>query len=201
MNKKIIYLVMGLTLSSAAQSENVIFNSYILDTETNVVTDPRGLQWLQWSETVGATSVQNVVADYESEGWRIATSNEILQLLNDFDVNFNSLKYSKMQVASFTETIDDIVDNELDLQLISLFGQTPTPIDSSIYNDNELKHSSVYFEADNYSSSHFKRVTILDDLKSNIPGILDSKGYVIGHRINQYFSAYAPFSGVALVRN
>ena len=200
--KKIVCLLACLFMAFVSRADSLTYNGYTLDRENGVITDPRGLEWLRWSKTVNkGESVRDVVSRYSDDGWRIATSSEVLVLLNDFGVNWTSLNASKTQFSGFEETVGDNVRDELDLQLIALFGETPCPIDESLYKYDDLKFTSVYFEADNFSPYIHKRISLLDDLESVTLGVRDSRGYVIGHRASNNYQGYKMFTGVALVKD
>lgn len=79
------------TFSSAA-TIGVTGTGYSLNTETNIVTGG-GLEWLRWDQTVGQ-SINSALANYSTDGWRLATNIEMATLLNtwfnrwSFDPNF-----------------------------------------------------------------------------------------------------------------
>ena len=85
-------LSLGLTLSVVSTNSHAKFLSaygYSLDTETNIVqraNDPNDkTEWLRWDLTLGM-SISEAEAKYKSQGWSLATENQMEKLLSDFFV-------------------------------------------------------------------------------------------------------------------
>jgi hypothetical protein len=79
---KIIGIGFILSVSTLANATFIDNGDYTTDTES-------GLDWLDWSETLSDTQAQ-AVAEFNGDGWRIATSTEANDLLERyFDVNFD----------------------------------------------------------------------------------------------------------------
>lgn len=65
----------------------VVTQAYVLDTNTNVVTDAAsGKEWLQWTKTRGMSIAQAELygTSYAGGGWRIASNADMAALFNDF---------------------------------------------------------------------------------------------------------------------
>ena len=61
----------------------ITYNNYSLDTDTNIVSSYRDIEWLRWSETLGM-SIREALNIHGSEGWRLASNEEMARLLTDF---------------------------------------------------------------------------------------------------------------------
>jgi hypothetical protein len=104
---KVIALGFMLSISTLANAELVDNDFYTTDTES-------GLDWLDWTETNGMTQ-SGALALLSGEGWRIATANEAVELLeNHFDVVIGGSNDVLKQY------IDDFTD--LKLEFLQLFG-------------------------------------------------------------------------------
>lgn len=199
--KKTICSLFFLMTAGITHANTITYNGYSLDQETHIITDPHGQEWLQWSETTaGGISVWDVESKYLDRGWKIATTDQMLELLRDFGVNFPKVPYAKSQYATFDITEYDNVYYELDLQLIALFGQTPHSIDSTLYKANDIKHSTVYFKEPSTQYLRYRKIRVLDDLISNTQGVLDSRGYIAILRGSNDYNQYSAYAGVALIR-
>lgn len=113
---------------------------YDLDESTNIVTGG-GLEWLQWDETVGMT-VGQAITEYGVDGWRLATSTEMSNLLNSFfNVNTNSLL--DLDISIKNSHIADFIDmfgvtDSADILGLTLFDAT-----KAFYLDSKGKPSFV----------------------------------------------------------
>lgn len=113
---------------------------YTLDESTNIVTGG-GLEWLQWDETVGMT-VGQAITEYGVDGWRLATSTEMSNLLNSFfSVNTNSLL--DLDISIKNSHIADFIDmfgvtDSADILGLTLFDAT-----KAFYLDSKGKPSFV----------------------------------------------------------
>ena len=71
-----------LLISFNGSSAIIESRGYSLDTSTNIITGGE-LEWLNWDETI-SMSVANVYDSPLFSGWRLATSDEMYDLLNTF---------------------------------------------------------------------------------------------------------------------
>ena len=96
-----------LSVSTLANATLIDYGDYTTDTES-------GLDWLDWTETNDMTQ-SGALALFSGEGWRIATANEAVELLeNHFDVVIGGSNDVLKQY------IDDFTD--LKLEFLQLFG-------------------------------------------------------------------------------
>lgn len=114
-----------ITLSSPLGYAGMI-SDYSLDSETNIVTDSgNNLEWLQWSVTRGQ-SLDSALAEYISQGWQLASGEQMAGLFNTFDLSYGdfvwqdgeSNQHDSLQDGA-TESVDD-----RELIFVSLFGKT-----------------------------------------------------------------------------
>lgn len=82
MIRKMLFLA-TLAASLSAQASTLSYYGYTLDTDTHIVTGA-GLQWLQWDQTV-EVPVKTAEQTYGAAGWRLATAQEMSNLLHDFE--------------------------------------------------------------------------------------------------------------------
>lgn len=82
MLKKLV-LMSGLLLTSlSAQATLISHFGYERDSASNIVTGG-GLEWLKWDVTKGM-SINSALASYASQGWRLASNDEMAFLFNQF---------------------------------------------------------------------------------------------------------------------
>lgn len=112
---KITLALVGLTLSLTANAATVTHNGYTLETDTNIVTGG-DLEWLQWTETIGQTASE-AMASYEGDGWKIASHQEMVALLNAF----NPIGTYSLDENTYSSSI---VANSDAKNFTSLFGDT-----------------------------------------------------------------------------
>jgi hypothetical protein len=104
---KIMGIGFILSVSTLANATLIDYGDYTTDTES-------GLDWLDWTETNDMTQ-SGALALFSGEGWRIATANEAVELLeNHFDVVIGGSNDVLKQY------IDDFTD--LKLEFLQLFG-------------------------------------------------------------------------------
>lgn len=71
-----------LVTSLASQAALISYNGFERDSTSNVVKG-RGLEWLKWDVTNGM-SVGSALATYQSQGWKLATRRQMVDLFNVF---------------------------------------------------------------------------------------------------------------------
>ncbi len=95
------FLAVTLSYSTGAQAlaENPRWYDGTFD---SVTVDFGDLEWLRWDQTLNM-SVNEALTTYESEGWRLATNEEMADLLNSyFPVNANTTQYSQYDTTTNT---------------------------------------------------------------------------------------------------
>jgi hypothetical protein len=99
------------TLSNATLIDN---GDYTTDTES-------GLDWLDWSETLGDTQAE-ALAEFSGDGWRIATSMEATDLIESYfgislPGTFGKVRTTNRSDPTFIPDVDIIAN-----QFLSFFG-------------------------------------------------------------------------------
>lgn len=96
-------------------------NAYVLDPDTRIVTDAAGKkEWLQWTVTQGM-SIDQAVTQYQSEGWVVASNQDMSSLYDDF---FPSVAWDTSETSAqfYSGTFGDGVDKAKEFG--DLFGWT-----------------------------------------------------------------------------
>jgi hypothetical protein len=164
----------------------ITYAGYSLDESTNIVTGG-GLEWLQWDETKHL-SVDSALAEYADDGWSLATSIDMGNMLESFG-SFSSYEISSDTIASYDS-------------FISLFGTT--------WLDHETRDSAywvyssasaVFLDDDRYQLASVYRG--LDDGYDHLSGFRYSDDSRYNYSLNQYgHSGAAGYAhGIALVRS
>lgn len=162
MKKSLFLFFVLLKLSFFANGSTVSYAGYTLDTETNIVTGA-GLEWMRWSSTVG-TGLTDLNYNAYS-GWRLATSDEVVGLLDAFSpvslsdavANTGSFSYSAPYadgLDSFDQLINIMGDNYYSGQFNSdnVFSETGA-VFSYINEDGEESYGSLSVQSD-YKTFH-----------------------------------------------
>lgn len=103
-----------------------LISDYSLDSDTNIVTDSRNnLEWLQWSVTRGQ-SLDQALAEYVSQGWELASSEQMTGLFNTFDLSYGEFVWQDGESNSYDSPQDGDTENADDREIafVSLFGDT-----------------------------------------------------------------------------
>lgn len=79
---KLALFTLLLSASFNGASAIIESRSYSLDTSTNIITGG-GLEWLNWNETIGLSEIEFYNSPL-ADRWRVATSNEMYNLLDTF---------------------------------------------------------------------------------------------------------------------
>lgn len=180
-------------LSNFANAGIISHKGYELVSNSNIIADPYGFEWLRWSETSGIKDLYETYLAYTSEGWQLATNFQMSRLFNDFDfgVEFDA-DPSTTQYLRFNDgPVQDM--NSPTLIFLDLFGSTITK--GYVSYDEE---SGRYFEegdkigitamfADNYTNrgQYLNTATVSDDhyfhFKYSDNGeLIDNEGYFDG---------------------
>ena len=193
MFKQTLALV-GLTFSLSANATLISHYGYTLDTNTDIVSDGQ-LEWLRWDVTRDSyDTVNNVLAQYAPEGWRLASNTEMVQLIEDFDFQTGFTAIENVTLDTGLRPMNSVSELPY-LSFFELFGITnfdACPYDGcdgsqAVYgsdedNDNKVKFASIHIHDVEYYD--FGDVVLSSDWQS-----LDS----------EYHSSDSE-SGIALVR-
>ena len=125
--KSLTMALSAITLSAISLSSQAgLITDYSLNSETNIVTDSgNNLEWLQWSVT-GGQSLDEALAMYASEGWQLASGEQIAGLFNTFDFSYGNFVWQDGVSNQNDSPQDGATESGDDRELIfvSLFGRT-----------------------------------------------------------------------------
>lgn len=194
-----VLLFLILAFSYSANSATITYYNYTLDTDTNIVTDGN-LQWLQWDETKGM-SVNEALAAYSTDGWRVANSTEMTALLNNFPFGITFDEDSTVHTSN--SLYDEILSYGLANQFIELFGNTSDDPGTSINGDQYEMSAAFYVSKD--SRNWVNRAYVYDEWSRSLePGAEVLPGRIVHDQRGPYGTGYTNTSysstGVALVR-
>lgn len=150
-------------------AEIISYYGYTHDTNSSIVTDGE-LEWLRWDVTdVGDYTVNEVISMYETEGWRLASNAEMVQLIEDFNfqTGFTAIEEANLDTGLSLLAGDLYLPY---LRFFEMFGITNVdacPYDScdaslAVYgsdedNDNFVKFATVAIDVigvDEFGSVH-----------------------------------------------
>ncbi len=191
----ILYVFLYASTASGA------YFDYSLDEDTNIVTG-NGYEWLRWDQTVGM-SINDAIASYSADGWRVASNTEMAFLFNDFGVNYHM--GTTIPYDTDENTGQSVWDDAASIQFYlfqEMFGITNTDCFDWYPEQQCLTESSVLFGTD------------LDgDLQYNLAWVLYSQWENLetgewawydeawsGISADTHAPANSPLNGVALVR-
>ena len=167
---------------------------YTLDTNTDIVTGG-GLEWLNWGVTDdGDYTVNEVISMYETEGWRLASNEEMVQLLEDFNfmTGFTAIEGNTLDTGLGLLAGDSYLPY---LRFFELFGITN--VDACPHDSCDT--SLAVYGSDEDNDNYVKHATVAIDLIGE-----DDYGSVTLYRDSQnlddYYHGSDYESGVALVR-
>lgn len=187
-------LIAGLCLSASAlaNAAPVTLGSLERNADSTVITDTAtGLQWLQWSETVGMSS-DEALENYSAEGWRLAKWDEMNGLFSPFGFAFDRTVNDTKHTIPFT--LEDSAD-EFAIAFADVFGRTRDGTSSEVESTHAERVTSAIYDHDGligYAVAH-------DDFKIPNWNSNSEKDQWIG--MGTSGSSQYPFSGVALVRS
>lgn len=193
--------------SNLSHASLITYGDYTLDEDTNIVTDTStGLEWLQWDVTAGM-SVAEALAEYESEGWTLASVDQISTLLNDFqlgtDLVLTAMAGSTSRYSTAYDGIDTDYTEFLEYSLFDLFGiLSQTYYKGGTWNTEKsyTYATSAWFSGDNDDGTVHQIQLRMKDWFSTISSSRydNSSTYV---NTNSYTDASSnTTTGVALVR-
>jgi hypothetical protein len=143
-------------------------NGYTRDDESNVVQG-FGLEWLQWTETMGQ-SVDTALTAFASGRWRLATNIEMADLFNAFSVDL-PFTYSTIGLQSVrTPWADGETGGRLDF--LNLFGRTrfvpAGQFRTSVLNE-PLESAEAYFAGGSGDGGRIYIASMQDDWSRLVP--------------------------------
>jgi len=142
-------------VSFNVNAEIISYYGYTHDTNTEIVTGG-GLEWIRWDITRNYdNTINEVIALYAAEGWRLASNVEMVQLMENFNFSTGLTAIEEIDVETPLEYLEG--DSYLPyLRFFELFGitnydaYTYDSVDASqaVYgsdddNDNYIKHAAV----------------------------------------------------------
>lgn len=132
---------------------------YTRDSASNVVQGG-GLEWLQWSETVGE-SINTALGTYAPLGWRLATNIEMADLFNAFKFGrtFSAQERNRQGVNSNWTTLESGVHNSF----IDLFGTTELRDGGEYDPSDPYEEANAYFGSDSDMMRQFNLASVTDD--------------------------------------
>lgn len=117
-----LFLTLFLLVPHASHAADLSINGFTLNSSTHIVSG-NGLEWLQWSETLGLTPNQ-AIALYGPYGWRVATNQEVADLFNSFKIGGSTEWIDNEDIRQNHHTTYSPGDTTAETELISMFGET-----------------------------------------------------------------------------
>lgn len=120
-------------------------NDFSLDTDTNVVTG-NGLNWTRW-DTLAGVSINQALSLYAPDGWRLASSEEMVEMYSHFIPSVN-------WVASLDENsgIGEFISDDDYHALTTIFGVSLSAFGgiSNVIFGNDFDNDGAYRSAGAY---------------------------------------------------
>lgn len=113
-------------LISRAHATLISHNGYTLNTNTNIISDGRGSEWLQWTVTQNM-SVNDALEIYQTEGWNIASGEQVADLFNQFKFNYPYVWIADENAEQyFNSTLEneEALSTSPSVLFVELFGET-----------------------------------------------------------------------------
>lgn len=164
---------------------------YSHDASTNIVVGG-GLEWLQWNETRNR-SVDAVLEDYGSEGWRMATNSEMAALFNSFSTvkSFDDREETFQRFNNHWPADKEGPHDHFMRMFGATFLTSPVP-------DDRYNYTAARFGGDGNGDGQFNLAYVVNDFVS-LDGTQHKPQFWL---TDDHLGAgdYAPYWGVALVR-
>jgi len=197
-------LALTIGLLSPALSNAGLISDYVLDENTNIVTDTANkIDWLQWSVTDGM-SINDALTVYSNAGWELATNTQVAGLFNTFDLSYGSFTFDTAEATSqwfssgsdgLTESVDD-----RELTFVGLFGNT---YEEYYCGTACMQYSGAFFGRDADNDGFYNRVTIYDDFDPIDGSTQHESGYIYVNNAAEEYITVDTFNsgfGIALTR-
>lgn len=209
MLKRIVLLSSLLVTSMTAHAGLIQYGDYKRDSASNIVTGG-GLEWLKWDVTKGM-SINAALASYASQGWRLASNDEMASMYNLFSfgkTNWNAYEYGHQFVQLPWNSGDEFNSYAA---FIRLFGYTVQPTicspggaSTDCYRaDDPSQTSLALYGSDLNKNKRYKLAWVSEDSTyvHSLVG-LHSENYMASIQDDTFDAdnGYSPY-GVALVRN
>jgi hypothetical protein len=205
------YLIAFTMLTLSGFSNAGLITDYTLDAPSNIVTNSdSGLEWLQWTETVGK-SIDWFNTDAEAQalrdaGWGLASNIQMAGLFNDF--GFGGVVWDDDEnTGQFVRTGTDgniELSTDIDLIFISLFGDTYAESgDKHGVVENPLQYAKALFGNDADNDTKYNLAIVRDDYavireRSGILGQINGNAEL--HADGPRYNSYSSYYGLALVK-
>lgn len=202
MFKKILLASFLIVTSMTAQAGLIKHFEYKRHIDSNIVKGG-GLEWLKWDQTIGL-SINDALAMYSSQGWRLASNVEMASLFNAFVFGKNnwSSDESAWQAKETEGRAEDGVSPHY--KFSELFGVTYPDRCEPKYdwcNENDRFSQSVaMFGADDNNNNRYNVAFVQDDYFLHFNGIITSRQFAAFDRDYVMKSTKYGNVGVAIVR-
>lgn len=194
-SKWIVATGLILSLVSVSSKAGVIeYSGYSRDDTTNIVSG-NGLEWLQWTETLGQ-SIDSALTSYAPSGWRLATNEEMTELLNSFD-----LGGSFIGDENISQTINrGLTAGEDDSHnyFTSFFGDTYTAAGGTHPFPDIYESSQAIFGDDSDGDSFYNSFFMHDDFDHHDLGPVGARSILFEDDVSIHDTNVQ--GGIALVR-
>ena len=186
-----------------------LITDYYLD--GNIVkNDARGIEWLQWTETDGI-SINSALAVYQSQGWQLASQQNMADLFNDFDLSYGSFTWDTDERTSQTFESGSDGNNEAmddrELVFVSLFGDTYEEFSSrdgfcGVTTNDCMQYSGAIFGNNNDGDIYYNHANVSDDYAYGSNWQMQSNPGFTQMNKDSLFNAFSSNDafGVALIR-
>jgi hypothetical protein len=193
-----------------------IYSEYQGVPNTNIATSTPdenvivgNLEWMNFEKTKGL-SISEALTQFSDQGWRLASSPEVSDLLNSFFglSVFDSDESSRVDV--FSSSSGSIFDSAINI-FLSLFGTTDlrdycweNHVDRECVDGNTLNGTLFFYGSDADADQLYEQIWLRDE--STVINFNDSSNFFYQPLVNQY-SDEIPYEysrsivGIALVRS
>lgn len=164
MIKKIMLASCLLVASMASQAALISYNGYERDTTKNYVTGG-GLEWLMWDVTNGM-SINSALSLYSSQGWRLASNDQIAALFNKFEFGKNDWDNRETSEQTSIVAWNAAEWAGAHYHFINLFGATHSSSCTDRYcyaGSDPWITSLAFYGSDADMDSKIQRAQVLDD--------------------------------------
>lgn len=197
MFKKFIYTISFFLFSSSSFAGLITYNNYTLNEDTNIIRG-NNLEWLQWDET-HLMSVDSALAAYSSDGWQLASNQQMSNLFNTFNLASNNLwdaDENTSQTITTPYLSGDNVSTDPELKFLALFGITRS-LDSGWW--DLIKETGAIFGNDSDGDNLYNLASVTDDYE--VPPFMRQRENSVSLK-NDIFTSNTSggIYGVALVR-
>lgn len=159
---KYVCILSVVCMSHFAHGALITRNDFSLDTSTNIITG-NGLNWTRW-DTLAGVSINQALGLYAADGWRLASSNEMIGMYSHFisGIDWHSAQGENSEVSDFIS--EDDYQN-----LVAIFGVSQNAFGgiSNIMFGNDLDNDGAYRSAGAYYTDSEPAAGIYSDNSRN----------------------------------